>query len=240
MKKIFSFLMAAVAIGSTAFAQKTINDPNVEARQASGYQAIEVGGGIDLFLSYGEEAVAVSAKDADVRSRIKTEVKNGVLKIWFDWKHGMKFSIKGGNKLKAYVSYKTLERLSASGGSDVDVDGTIKSANFQLNISGGSDFDGRVDISSKLTVSASGGSDVSISGSAQNVDINASGGSDFDGYDLVTEVCDVHASGGSDISITVNKELTAEASGASDVEWKGKGSVKKANASGSGSVSHRS
>lgn len=233
-------MIALVAVSSISFSQKTINDPNVEARQVSGYQAIEVGGGIDLYLSYGEEAVVVSAKDADVRNRIKTEVKNGVLKIWFEWKDGLKFSIKGDNKLKAYVSYKTLERVSASGGSDVNVDGSIKSNDFQLSISGGSDFKGKVEISSKLSVSASGGSDVNISGTAQKLDVHASGGSDFDGYELITEECDVHASGGSDINITVNKEISASASGASDVHWKGKASVKKANASGAGSVSHRS
>jgi hypothetical protein len=176
----------------------------------------------------------------EARNRIKTEVKNGVLKIWFEWKDGLKFSIKGDKALKAYVSYKTLERLNASGGSDVHVDGTIKSNELQLHISGGSDFAGKVDISSKLSVSASGGSDVNISGSAQDIDINASGGSDFDGYDLVTDTCEIQASGGSDINITVNKELSAEASGASDVSWKGKATVKKVKASGAGSVSHRS
>jgi len=36
-----------------------------------------------------EEAVAVSAKDTKYRERIRTEVKDGVLKIWYDndgWK----------------------------------------------------------------------------------------------------------------------------------------------------------
>ena len=240
MKKIFSLLIATVAVSSAVYAQKTINDPNVESRQASGYQAIEVGGGIDLYLSSGEEAVAVSAKDVEIRNRIKTEVKNGVLKIWFDWKDGLKWDIKGDKALKAYVSYKTLNRLSASGGSDVNVDGTITSNDFQLNISGGSDFEGKVLVSSKLSVSASGGSDVTISGTAQKLDINASGGSDFDGYDLAADECEINASGGSDINVTVNKELSAEASGASDISWKGKATVKKAKASGAGSVSHRS
>ena len=70
--------------------------------------------------------------------------------------------------------------------------------------------------------------------------IEASGGSDFSGYDLITENCIIQASGGSDIQITVNKEIYAEASGASDVNWKGKAAVKGVHASGSGSVSHRS
>jgi hypothetical protein len=238
MKKIF-FLFIAAFIVSSGFAQKTIHDPNAEVRSASGFHAIEVSSGIDLYLSNGDEAVVVSAKDIDSRNRIKTEVKNGVLKIWFDWNNGLKFA-KGNKALKAYVSYKTLERLEASGGSDIHVEGTIKSNELQMEISGGSDFDGKVNIDTRLSIEASGGSDVSISGSARELNIDASGGSDFDGYGLVTDTCTVQASGGSDISITVNKELSAEASGASDVSWKGSATVKKVKASGAGSVSHRS
>ena len=239
MKKILSLLTVSFIVAS-GFAQKTIHDANVEVRQATGYHAIEVSGGIDLYLSSGDEAVAVSARDEEARNRIKTEVKDGVLKIWFDWKDALIFSLKGNKNLKAYVSYKTLDKLIGSGGSDIHVEGVITSGDLKLHISGGSDFDGKVAIGSNLAISASGGSDVNISGSAKEVTIDASGGSDFDGYDLATDNCDIQASGGSDINITVNRELSAEASGASDVSWKGSATIKKAKASGAGSVSHRS
>jgi hypothetical protein len=238
MKKTFSLLAAAFLLVTT-HAQKTINDPNAEVRNISGFHAIEVSGGIDLYLSNGDEAVAISAKDSETRGRIKTEVKDGVLRIYYEWKKGLKFNFSSNRSMKAYVSYKTLDGLSASGGSDVSVDGSIKTSSLNLNLSGGSDFKGGVNAET-LTAHISGGSDVSISGSAKSLKINASGGSDFNGYDLVTDVCNIDASGGSDIDITVNKELQAEASGASDVSWKGSATVKKARASGAGSVSHRS
>lgn len=238
MKKLFS-LLAAVLMITVGFTQKTINDPNAEIRNVSGFKAIEVGGGIDLYLSSGNEALAISAKDKEDRDRIKTEVKDGVLKIYYEWKKGMNIHINGNKALKAYVSYKILERLGASGGSDVSVDGTIKAGKFKLDVSGGSDFKGKIDVS-ELDVDMSGGSDVNINGNAIFLMIDASGGSDFNGYDLISDVCTINASGGSDINITVNKELSAEASGASDVSWKGKATVKKVRASGAGSVSHRS
>ena len=239
MKKIFSLFLSSILV-LAACGQKTINDANAEVRTLNGsFHAIEVSGGIDLYLSSGDEAVAVSAKDESTRARIRTEVKDGVLKIWYEWKDGLKISVNVNNRLRAYVSYKNLDRLSASGGSDVIVDGTIKSNSLSLNASGGSDFKGRVEVSD-LKIGASGGSDINISGSTQKLKIDASGGSDVDGYDLVSDECVVDASGGSDISITVNKELSAEASGASDVHWKGSATLKKSNASGAGSVSHRS
>jgi hypothetical protein len=237
MKKIIPLLFASFSL-VTVFAQKTINDANAEVRPVSKFDVIEVSGGIDLYLSYGEEALAVSASDKGIRDHIKTEVKDGVLKISYDWKKGMKFNLKGSS-LKAYVSYTSLLRLFASGGSDVHVDGTIKADRFRLNLSGGSDFTGKVDIKA-LTIDMSGGSDANVGGGVTDLRIEASGGSDFSGFNLVTENCIIQASGGSDVQITVNKEIYAEASGASDIDWKGKATVKGVRASGSGSVSHRS
>jgi len=89
MKKIFSLILFTSFI-IAASAQKTINDANAEKRNVSGFHAIEVSGGIDLYLSQGDEAVAVSASKDEYRAKIKTEVKDGVLKIWFDWKSNLR------------------------------------------------------------------------------------------------------------------------------------------------------
>ena len=230
MKKLFSLLVITGLI-TAASAQKTINDANAQKRNVSGFHAIEVGGGIDLYLSQGEEAVAVSASKNEYRARIKTEVKNGVLKIWYEWNSNLKFDW-SNHKLKAYVSFKDIDRLEGSGGSDISIDGSIKVAKLALEISGGSDFDGKVE-TSELEIQASGGSDVRISGKATRLAIDASGGSDFKGYDLASDICNVEASGGSDVHITVNKELSANASGGSDVYYKGTGMIRDLKTSGS-------
>ncbi len=237
MRSFLTILFLAGLISTTA-AQKTINDPNVEARTISGFHSIEVMSGIDLYLSEGKEAAAVSAKDEATRNRIVTEVKDGVLKIYFNWKDGVRFSL-NNKAMRVYVSYKKLESLSASAGSDIMIDGSLNANALKLNISGGSDFTGRVQIRD-LTIQLAGGSDIDIAGSVNNLNIDASGGSDVNGFQLVSEVCDAKASGGSDITITVNNELYAEASGGSDINWKGGATVKKSKASGAGSVSHRS
>ena len=223
MKKLL-FNLLVTGLITTASAQKTINDANAEKRNVSGFHAIEVGGGIDLYLSQGEEAVAVSASKNEYRARIKTEVKNGVLKIWYEWNSNLRFDW-SNHKLKAYVSFKDIDRLEGSGGSDISIDGSIKVAKLALEISGGSDFDGKVE-TSELEIRASGGSDVRISGKATRLAIDASGGSDFKGYDLASDICNVEASGGSDVQVTVNKELSANASGGSDVYYKGTGLIR--------------
>ncbi len=219
--------------------EKVINDKNAQKRSVQGFHGIRVSHGIDLYLSQGnEETVAVSAAEESYRDKIKTVVENGVLKIYFDnkdesWKWNW-----GSRKLRAYVSFKNIDQLDASGGSDVMVDGTIKVSRLTLGISGGSDFKGKVDVQD-LKIDQSGGSDISISGRAGKLDIDASGGSDFNGYDLAADVCVVDASGGSDVSITANREVSASASGGSDVHYRGAASLKQKNSSGGSSVSKR-
>ena len=238
MKKLFSIL-GLLCFAMVVQAQKVINDPNVEVRQAGSFTGIDVSGGIDLYLSAGTEAVAVSASKTEFRDRIKTEVKNGILKIWYESKSGININFGDEKKLKAYVSYKTLNSLAASGGCDVVVDGTIKSSELRMQLSGGSDFKGKVDVEN-LKVNQSGGCDVNIAGRAATLSVDASGGSDFNGYDLLTEICDLEASGGSDVEVTANKELSAQATGASDIHYRGKPNVKRAKASGASEVKARS
>ena len=231
MRKILiSVLLAGFSIATLA--QKTINDPNAEKRNVSNFHGVEISGGIDLYLSQGEEAVAVSASEAKFRDRIRTEVKNGVLKIWYETNSNLHLDW-GNRKLKAYVSFKNLDMLEASGGSDIKVEGSIDVSKLSMTVSGGSDFDGKVNISD-FKVDASGGSDVNISGTAKTINIDASGGSDFKGYELITENCTVDASGGSDVYITVNKELNAESSGGSDIYYKGNGLIKNLKSGSSG------
>ena len=231
MQKLFS-LLVIVSFVTTASAQKTFNDANAQKRNVSGFHAIEVSGGIDLYLSQGEEAVAVSASKDEYRDKIITEVKNGVLKIWYEYKSGVRIDWNVNRKLKAYVSVKTLDGLDASGGSDIDIDGILKTPKLSMEISGGSDFKGKVE-SDEVKITASGGSDVTISGKATRLTIDASGGSDFSGYDFASDICNVEASGGSDVHITVNKELSASASGGSDVYYKGNGLIRDLKTSGS-------
>jgi hypothetical protein len=233
-----TLLLAAFALtGLVGFSQDVVNDKNAEKRNVSGFHGITIASGIDLYFNQGEEAVAVSAADISDRDRIKTEVSNGVLKIYLDTK-GFHWGMRGDRKMRAYVSCKVLDRLEASGGSDVYIKDGLKSENLDMHLSGGSDFKGKLTVG-RLSIEQSGGSDSFISGTATDLSVNVSGGSDLNGYDLAVDLCRVDASGGSDIHITANKELTVEASGGSDVYYKGAAVIKAQQTSGSSSVSRK-
>lgn len=238
MRRLFFFLSMVILLGSGYAQTKEINDPNAEVRAVKGFHAIKVSHAIDLYLSQSDdEVVAVSASKDEYRNRIKTAVENGVLKIWYD--NESKWT-RGDKKLKAYISFRTLDKLNASGACDVYVTGTIKANDLGINMSGASDFKGAIQANS-LTVDLSGASDMTLTGgTATNLKLEVSGASDFKGYDFQTDNCSAKASGASDIKVTVNKELSAQASGASGVHYRGNGVIRDIKTNGASSINKKS
>jgi hypothetical protein len=176
MKKILFLIMIIALSGSLRAQNNVINDANAQVRDAKDFHAVEVSNAIDLYLSQSDnEAVAVSAKDVKNRDHIVTKVENGVLKIWFE-KEGWRWN-DGNKKLKAYVSFKMLDRLSASGASDIYVNGAITADHLELHLSGASDFKGSVKLNS-LSLDQSGASDATINGIVGNLQVEASGASE--------------------------------------------------------------
>jgi hypothetical protein len=234
MRKPLLILIVSLCVFG-AQAQKTvIHDANAELRTGlKGFHGIEVSNAINLYLSQGDtETVVVSGPDIKWRDRIRTEVRDGILRIYLENNH---FSL-GNTKLKAYVSYTLLDRLDASGASDIFVDGVITGDNLDVTLSGASDFRGAINVK-ELRLNQSGASDAHITGAVSGTaSFESSGASDVKGYDLVAQNCNVHASGASDIHITVNKDISADVSGASSVRYKGNGAVRELHSSGASTV----
>ncbi|HKB45951.1 MAG TPA: head GIN domain-containing protein [Chitinophagaceae bacterium] len=235
MKKLYVLIVTLMAC-MVIHAQQ-VNDPNAEVREAKNYHGISVSSAFDVYLTQSnEEAVAVSASETKFRERIKVEVKDGILHVWYDnegkWNTGNK-------KLKAYISFRAIDKLTISGACDVFISGTLKADDLTIRLAGASDLKGKLD-SKKLTIDLNGASDMTVTGTAGQLSVEASGASDFKGFDFTTDYCDAHASGASDIKITVNKELSAHASGASDVHYKGDAVIRDLKTSGASSVSKRS
>ncbi|MBN9381463.1 MAG: DUF2807 domain-containing protein [Chitinophagaceae bacterium] len=238
MKRFIIIAMFGLGLIPAMAQQTVINDPNVELRPTQGFHGVSVSGGIDVFLSQGmQESVAVSAEEIKWRDRIRTEVHDGILKIWVDHK-GFGWST-GNKKMRAYVGFASLDKLSASGASNIFVDGVIAAVSLNIDLAGASDFKGAIDVR-ELKLDLSGASDARITGTVSGLTtVNSSGASDLKGFDLVTETCNAHATGASDIRITVNKELNVHASGASGVYYKGAAVIREMHSNGASNVSKK-
>jgi hypothetical protein len=233
MKKV-CLLLPSLFIGVLLLAQTKVNDPNAVLKEAKNFHSISLSSAFDVYLTQGnEEAVAVSAADKEDIANIIVEVRNGVLEI--GWNKKIKWN-RGNKKLRAYISFKSLDKLKASGACDIAIVGVLRSDNLEIHLSGASDLNGKVE-GQKMSFDISGASDTKLTGNVGQLSIEASGASSFKGFDLATDYCNIKASGASGIKITVNKELSAQASGASDIDYKGKGLIKDIKTSGASSIS---
>ncbi len=241
MKKIFLSVVSFILLtGSFLKAQNltVINDKNAEAKPVGSFHSIVISNAFDVIIKQGnEEAVVVSANEIKYRDRIKVKVEGDVLHIYYEnegkWKWGNE-----DRKLRAYISVKQLDFIEASGACDIKIDGALNGNNLKVQLSGATSFKGEVDYNN-LLIEQSGASDSKLSGKVANLNIQVSGASDFKGFDLIADNCIAFASGASDIKITVNKDLRVDASGASDVEYKGNASLSKFKTSGASSLTKR-
>jgi hypothetical protein len=256
-----SLLLMLVFATSLLSAQKTavIHDDHAQLRPVTNFTSIKVSSAIDLYLTQSSSnTVAVSAKDVESRDRIITEVSGGTLIIrmadqegWWSWKRWSDV------KAKAYVSVKDLEAITGSGATNIHLVNKIQSPKLKIKLSGASDLKGDIDggviainltgaseckgqiVAKSISIDCSGASTTELSGTSDDLSVEVSGASDAKLYSLNVKGAVVHASGASNANVTVSQLLKAEASGASNINYKGDPTVRENNSSGASNIRHR-
>ncbi len=233
MRKIYTtsaiLFLGFLLFSNSVFAQYTKN------MAVNNFSKVSVSSGIDLYLIQGNAESARIVGDKELVEKLVLEKDGNKLNIKYRQNNSWSGMFRNRQAPKVYLTFKTLNELAASGGSDVYAAHAIKIDRLNLATSGGSDVKLHL-ICKDISISASGGSDLDLKGSAANMDLNISGGSDVNAEDFSVDYAKVHASGGSDAEILVNKALEADASGGSDVKFRGNAAYKKTSSSKSGSV----
>lgn len=183
-------------------------------RAVSNFHAINVSDGIDVYIIPGQAEKAVVETDENMQEAIITVVGDGVLKIYCNK------SINISKKMNVYVYVKELDKVAASGGSDIYAETNLNYPSLSFDMSGGSDLKLKC-TTRELKGTLTGGSDAIISGSADKADLEATGGSDFKASGLTIGKCKIEANGGSDAYLNVTGELSVVASGSSNVTYTG-------------------
>jgi len=235
--KPFTLLLIAAAIFFCNSSQATQVLDGRQKREVSGFHGISVSSGIDLQLTQKSvEEVLVEANSED-QDKIITKVENGILKIYAkekSWPH-MTWN---NNPRKVHVSFKTLNQLHVSAGSDVNSKSLLILDKLNLDVSSGSDVKLELE-ANDLSVETSSGSDVSLNGKANALEVSASSGSDIDAGALVSKKCKANVSSGSDIKVNVTEELNAVASSGGDITYSGDPKTKNVRESSGGGISRK-
>ena len=223
MKRILTAV--AILVSTVAFAQTK------QQRLVSGFSGISVATGIEAEVTQGnDDAVSITASDDKYLANVKTEVVNGVLKIYYE-NPNKKWGNDKGRKIQAFVTYKSINKLLGSSGASIKTTNSISGSTLLLDMSSGAQFKGDLK-TTDLTINQSSGAISKVSGSATSVNADVSSGSIFTGSDLSSDNCKASASSGAVLKLGVSTKLTARASSGGVINYKGNPDVDKSVSSG--------
>jgi len=205
-----------------------------ETRDVSGFRAIDVDYPAEVFIKQGnQESLKVEAED-NLLPGLKTQVKNGVLQIFYKTERGKQ--VNPTKTVRITVVVKDLADVDSSSAGELTVE-KLKTASLDVSLSGAGTITLNEIQVKGLSVSLSGAGSMTASGNADNLDLSISGFGDFDGAELQDKEARVDISGAGSATVWVDDELTAGISGAGSVSYYGSASVNK-QISGVGNISH--
>lgn len=223
MKFLGSFLLVWF-IASGVSAQTS------ETRQLGAFKGVKAGEAIDVYLKKGSaESARVEVERVDLDD-VLTEVAGGYLKV-----HMRDGNYRNRGTVKVYVTYVTLERISASSAANVFSEGTIKAGTLDVAASSAASVELAVD-AEEMSVDVGSAGDVTLEGKARVLTIEASSAGSIDAYNLECEKVDATASSAGSAKITVTKSLRAEASSGGSIRYRGNPTSSNTDSSSGGSV----
>ncbi|MBC7914280.1 MAG: DUF2807 domain-containing protein [Pyrinomonadaceae bacterium] len=242
MKKLLAsfgwilLLLPLISVAGTKTILNTLQTAvlNEETRQVSEFRGITSSGSFDVFVNMGQtETLRIEGNAEDIE-KVETKIEKGNLIIRYKGNSsGWGISIR--NKIKIYITAKSLNHLAVSGSGDMEVSGPIRSEKLNAAVSGSGSISLNI-IASNFNAAVSGSGEIKASGRAKSTSIAISGSGEFEGRDLKTDNANVKVSGSGEASVHADETLNASVSGSGEISYSGNARVNQSK-SGSGSIS---
>jgi hypothetical protein len=178
----------------------------------SSFHAIDVSSGFDVILVQGNSEDLTLTVQENLLEYITVKVDNGILKIFAEK------NINPTEAMKARITFKSLDKMTVSGGGDISAETALNVPNLDIHISGGGDITTVIN-TGELFCNISGGGDAKISGNISKYNLDLTGGGDITS-EVNASVLSCKISGGGDVTLK-SKEKTSDA----DVEISGGGDL---------------
>lgn len=203
----------------------------VEKREINDvFTKVKVNRGLEVIITQSEGSKLEVEADKNLLEHISTTVKDGVLIITSDE------NIESAETLIVRVQMPVIEVLTATSGSTISVNTTLKGKNIRLDSSSGSQIDAILEYDEVRSTSSSGSS-ITLSGIALKLFTDASSGSDITAESLEANTVKSEASSGSTTSVNALQELTVSASSGASIKSVSKPAIINKDESSGGSVS---
>ena len=223
---IAAALLASAACGGGTGSGKVES----ERIAVSPFSRLDVENTFDVTVSIGQKAAVVVRVDDAHRDALDVGVTGDTLHVGLEPGTSV-----GDATLQADVTVPALSGIDVSGASKVHLADQTAADALELVVSGASGLDGPVEIS-EGRLDVSGASHASLEGSAVRLDLSVSGASSVRGIAFTAQTLTASLSGASSVELAVTDSLSAEASGASSLRYKGSPQITRQKVSGLSSI----
>ena len=201
-----------------------------ETRTLASFKSIGVSAPIRVELTQGDAESVVVEGDEEALAQLETLVENGALKF----RQKTRERVPRMDKVKAYVTARTIESLSVSGSGDIRSP-AIRATGLELSVSGSGDVRIAQLTASKLDLSVSGSGDVHVAGTADSMSASISGSGDVRAAKLQVADASVSIAGSGAATLWARDKLSARIAGSGDLRYYGDPAL-RTSIVGSGSV----
>jgi hypothetical protein len=193
------------------------------------FNGISVSAGIDVYITQaGEENVKV-ATDENLLDVVKTEVKDGILKIYASK------NIRRAASKKVYVDYVNLNKIKVSSAGDLKGENTLNTDNLEIGLSSAGDLKLDV-IAQKIYIDISSSGNGNLSGKTDYLKASLSSAGDLNAFDLEARVGDISVSSAGDARVFITEEASFSCSSAGDIVYRGDPRINQMSTSSAGSI----
>ena len=133
---------------------------------------------------------------------------------------------------------KEINSLKTSSAGDVFGQTPVKTDMLDLSASSAGDIKLEV-YAREIEINISSSGDITLSGESDILDADLSSAGDLNAYDLIVREAEISASSAGNAELTVTEKLTARASSAGDINYKGNPKYVDAHSSSAGGIHKR-
>ena len=206
-------------------------DVVTKERPAGSFTSVKVSTGIDLYLTQGDNMSITVEADENLHEYILTEIRGDELYI----RHKDNVNVREAERERVYVTMKDVKSLTTSSAGDIVGQTPIKTDNLELDASSAGDI--KIEVyANNIKLDGSSSGDITLTGETDILEADLSSAGDLYAYNLEAREADVSASSAGDADVFVTEKLTARASSAGDVNYKGDPKYIDAHSSSAGGI----
>ncbi len=203
-----------------------------QQREVPEFTGLSVASGIDVIITRSDNIVVNVETDENLQDCIKTEVINGVLKIYTTK------TIRNAKEKKVYVEYKKLNSINISSAGDVSSTNTLVTDKLDIEMSSAGDLCLTVE-ADEIDIDISSAGDARLKGKTNYLKADLSSAGDLNAFELEAKKGDISVSSAGDANVFVTEEANFTCSSAGSIDFKGEPRIKNISTSSAGSVNKK-